>query len=78
MVKGQGTFTACYSLGSKHIFIQQLVISGSDATLAVANPWCHVAFIMFFKNSSKKGAPYLVNSFLIHQQVKVNLLILIR
>jgi len=71
IVKGESTFTACYSLESKDIFIQQLVISGGDAKLAVATLLCHVAFIMFLRIVPKKSSAF-------SYMVKFSLQILIR
>lgn len=63
VVKGESMFTDCYSPEKKDIFIQQLIISGSDATLAGAALLCHVAFVMFLRTVPEKSTAFLyINS----------------
>lgn len=59
VVKGESMFTDCYSPEKKDIFIQQLIISGSDATLAGAALLCHVAFVMFLRTVPEKSTAFL-------------------
>lgn len=59
IVKGESTFTDCYSPESKDTFIQQLMISGSDGTLAGAALLCRVAFVTFLRIVPEKSTAFL-------------------